>query len=63
MDRKKIDRIQHECTRFLTGHYRQTPRQVLLDLAESTSPDLAADYYGQGDLIASLFGSLLDRAR
>ena len=46
------DRILKGCTRFLTHHYRPSPRQVLLDLAELADPDQQADMYGQGELIA-----------
>lgn len=44
--------IQNACTRFLTHHYRQTPHQVLSDLAQAADPTLQADRYGQGQLIA-----------
>jgi threonine aldolase len=51
------------CTRFLTHHYPQPPRQVLSELAEIAGPDTRPDRYGEGEQIAhfeqeiaSLFG-------
>jgi threonine aldolase len=52
MDKSEVDQILSQCTRYLTGHYRLTPRQTLLDLAESTPADLNVDFYGQGNLIS-----------
>lgn len=52
MDPKEIEKALDGCTRFLTGHYRQTPRQALFSLAEWVNPELKSDIYGQGDLIA-----------
>ncbi len=43
--------IQKACTRFLGYHYRRSPQQELLDLAETTDAALEADHYGQGKLI------------
>ena len=39
------------CNRFLTGHHRENPRQVLLRLAESLPADEESDRYGAGRLI------------
>jgi threonine aldolase len=39
------------CTRFLTGHPRKTPRQVLMGLAESVNDDVKPDRYGRGAII------------
>jgi threonine aldolase len=47
------DAVFAACTRFLTHHYPRSPRQVLHDLAEFTSPDAMHDRYGKGELIAS----------
>jgi threonine aldolase len=44
--------VRAGCTRFVSGHYLRKPQQVLADLAASTSPDLDADIYGSGSLIA-----------
>src|SRR5215467_12716180 len=52
MDREEILRIARNCTRFLSYHHKQTPRQALLELAETVDPDLEADSYGQGRLMA-----------
>src|SRR5215472_11470073 len=46
-------RIYKACTRFLGGHNRQTPQQVLSELAATTDPEISADRYGEGDLINS----------
>ena len=47
-------RLALECTRWLTGHprTRHTARALLEDVATSTDPNLLADTYGQGELIA-----------
>lgn len=45
--------IFERCNRFLSYHYPQSPRQVLLDLAEFTSPETQPDRYGQGELITN----------
>lgn len=45
------DQIRRACTRFLVGNHMQTPKQTLLELAESTGPDEWGDRYGTGDLI------------
>lgn len=52
-DTSDVKEILKSCNRFLTHDYRKTPRQVLSELAEITDPDLEADRYGQGELIAS----------
>jgi len=45
------DGIYKACTRFLGGHYRQTPQQVLSDLAASVDPGMLGDRYGEGEII------------
>ncbi len=45
------DEIYKACTRFLGGHYRQTPQQVLSDLAASVDPGMLGDRYGEGEII------------
>ena len=47
------EQIRRACTRFLTHHYPRTPQQTLSDLATATDPQLEADRYGAGELIAS----------
>jgi threonine aldolase len=47
------NQVRRACTRFLGGHQRQTPRQILSALAETAGPDEWADMYGSGDLIAN----------
>jgi threonine aldolase len=39
--------IRRRCTRFLTGHYRRPPQEVLAELAAITDPELENDRYGQ----------------
>lgn len=48
-DRKQII---DQCTRFVPGHYRMPPQQMLASLAEFTPADLSSDMYGEGDVIA-----------
>ena len=48
-DRKEIIR---QCTRFVSGHYPTSPRDILSALAEFTPPDASADSYGSGEIIA-----------
>ena len=52
LDSPEAKKIFRACNRFLTHEYPKTPRQVLTELAESTDPELEADRYGQGELIA-----------
>jgi len=52
LDTPEAKKIRKACHRFLTHDYPKTPRQVLGELAEMTNPELEADRYGQGDLIA-----------
>jgi len=47
------DAVFAACTRFLTHHYPQSPRQTLADLAEFAAPEAKYDRYGKGELIAS----------
>jgi hypothetical protein len=46
---KKILKVRH---RFLIHDHPKAPRQELSELAEKTNPELEADRYGHGDLIA-----------
>ena len=52
LDTPEAKKIFKACHHFLTHDYPKTPRQVLSELAEMTDPELEADLYGQGDLIA-----------
>ncbi len=52
LDTPEAKKIFKTCHRFLTHEYPKTPRQVLSELAETIGPELEADRYGQGDLIA-----------
>ncbi|BBM82027.1 threonine aldolase family protein [Candidatus Uabimicrobium amorphum] len=45
--------ILKNCTRFLTGHIRQTPQQILTEISTVMDPDTVADVYGTGELIKS----------
>src|SRR6266700_8297822 len=51
-DTPEAKKIFKACHHFLTHDYPKTPRQVLSELAEMTDPELEADHYGKGDLIA-----------
>lgn len=48
---ERADEIRRHCTRLLTHHYRRSPREELLALAELTDPATEADTYGKGALI------------
>ncbi|HEX3723428.1 MAG TPA: beta-eliminating lyase-related protein [Nitrolancea sp.] len=48
---ERAERALQGCTRVLTGHGLRSPREILLELAETTDPDLTADRYGMGELI------------
>jgi len=50
--KQPAEAVRAGCTRFVSGHYPRKPQQVLADLAASTPPDLDADIYGSGSLIA-----------
>ena len=50
--RARADAVRAACTRFFSHHVPRTPQQVLADLAATTPPDLDADVYGSGALIA-----------
>jgi threonine aldolase len=51
MDEDEVRRIYKGCTRFLSGHYRQIPQQVLSELAATTDPSILGDRYGEGEII------------
>ena len=51
MNKDESQRIANNCTRFLVGHYRPMPHQILARLIETTDPDLRSDLYGQGELV------------
>ncbi|MBO0780381.1 MAG: low specificity L-threonine aldolase [Ktedonobacteraceae bacterium] len=51
MDVRDPQVIYRACTHFLSHHYRKTPQQTLLELAENLNPQLEADRYGSGSLI------------
>jgi threonine aldolase len=57
-DTPEAKKILKECHRFLTHDYPKSPRQVLAELAETTDPELEADRYGQGELIARFEGEV-----
>jgi threonine aldolase len=52
MDDNAITQVRQQCRRFLMGHYRKPPQQMLADLAAAIDPDATADSYGQGAIIA-----------
>lgn len=44
--------VRRACTRFLSHHYPSSPQSQLAELAAWTDPELEADRYGTGRLIA-----------
>lgn len=52
MAERDFRQIVRQCTRFVPGHYRVSPQQMLAKLAEFTDPDLASDHYGEGEMVA-----------
>jgi len=55
--------IIRQCKHFVSGHYRVSPHEMFVALADFTSPDASADRYGGGDImtdfeseVASLLG-------
>jgi threonine aldolase len=51
MDDTVIDELRRTSSRFLMGHYRKRPQQMLADLAAAIEADVVADTYGQGAII------------
>lgn len=45
--------IISQCTHFVTGHYPVSPHEMFAALSEFTSPDIASDFYGSGELITN----------
>ena len=58
LDTPEGKEVFRACKRFLTHDYPKNPRQVLAELAEVTDPELEADRYGQGELIARFEGEI-----
>lgn len=54
------EEILANCTRYLTGHPRQTPHQALMELAEWVSEDVRPDRYGKGALIEDFERQIAD---
>src|SRR5262245_44168785 len=52
MAERDLNQIISRCTRFVPLHYRVLPHEMLASLAAFTPPDLLADNYGEGKLIA-----------
>ncbi|HEY1353009.1 MAG TPA: beta-eliminating lyase-related protein [Ktedonobacteraceae bacterium] len=52
LDTPEARTIFRSCQRFLAYDYPRKPQRVLHELAETVDPDLEADRYGQGELIA-----------
>jgi threonine aldolase len=49
-EERDFSTIYDACTRYVYGHYPQTPKQALAALAEYTPTDAKLDFYGEGDL-------------
>src|SRR5260370_39497284 len=58
LDSPEAKKIFKACLRFLTHDYPKAPRQVLSELEEMTDPELEADRYGQGEVIARFEGEV-----
>jgi len=56
-DKPTFEEIVRGCDRFLTHHYRKSPRQTLAELAEFAG-EQDADTYGAGELIAGFESEL-----
>ena len=54
--------IRAACTRFVSGHYPQTPQQLYAAMARTTAPDAQADYYGAGKLIEDFEAEVADES-
>lgn len=52
VERNKKEIIR-QCTHFVSGHYPQSPHDILANMAEFISSDISADQYGSGELIAN----------
>lgn len=52
MTERNPEQIIRQCTRFVPGHYPVLPHEMFRQLAEMTPPDLSADRYGGGKVIA-----------
>ncbi len=59
-DQRREEAIRNACTRFLMGHGRVRPHDVLADLSAFTDPEAQLDYYGAGDLIAGFEAEVAD---
>ncbi len=58
MDSSEVEQVRRSSTRFLMGHRRKRPKQMLAELAAAIAPDAAADMYGQGELINGFEGEM-----
>ena len=57
---ERAERALRGCTRFLVQHGPRSPRDILLELAETTDPDLAPDRYGTGELITGFEATIAE---
>lgn len=53
MMQRNRQEIIRQCTRFVVNHYPVSPHDMLTALAAFTPPEMAADQYGSGELIAN----------
>lgn len=51
---RDTDAVRDRCTRFLGGHGRSAPHEVLSALVETTPADLEPDRYGSGPVLEEL---------
>ncbi len=57
---ERAERALRGCTRFLTQHGLRSPREILLELAETADSDLAPDRYGTGELITGFEATIAE---
>ena len=58
MTERDRNQIISQCTRFVPGNYRLSPQEMFTSLADFTPPDVMADIYGEGEVIADFESEL-----
>jgi threonine aldolase len=58
MDTRDEMSIYRSCTRFLRGHYPQSPKQALSELTDFTDAEAFSDRYGEGEIINRFEGEV-----
>lgn len=60
MPERDVHNIVQNCTYFLNYHYPVSPKDVLINLAETTADNLSIDRYGNGQLISDFEAELAE---